>query len=414
MKADKIKAVEHKFTHRFPTTLPTMGWYFSDRVPDNALEFDPGAWTCMFELLQEVANGKRLCISKACPGCAGAACYMGFREPGPGGGKVLSAKEGFKQTPALGNAFYEQVNAKKARATYLVLETLRTMDDNVAVEVVNCWVDPLTLTGLVTLANFDRHGNDNVTIPFASGCQSMWTLPYTEGFTPLPKAVAGAMDPAMRAHVPNDTLLFSVPSKRFLEMAANIDHSFASQEKWQELVKPGGPQVLLETGRLSLRTPLLSDHAFFTRLYGNPRVMQHIPPTKGPLSAREAEKRLHGLIRHWKEHGYGMFVVEMKASALPIGYCGLRWLEEAGEIELGYIIDEPYWGMGIASEAARACVGYAADSLTADTLVSLTHPANTASQHLLSKLGFRRDSAGDGSFHGMEHLFFINNGLHKG
>lgn len=177
---------------------------------------------------------------------------------------------------------------------------------------------------------------------------------------------------------------------------------------------PKAPLVRLETDRLYLRTPLLDDHAFFTRLYGNPRVMKHIPPTKGPLSAQEAEKRLHGLIRHWKEHGYGMFVLEMKASAVSIGYCGLRWLEEAGEIELGYIIDEPYWGMGIASEAARACVGYGADSLNAESLVSVTHPANTASQHLLCKLGFRRKRENDGSFHGMEHLFFVNNDLQKG
>lgn len=45
------------------------------------------------------------------------------------------------------------------------------------IEVVNLWVDAVSLAGPVTLSNYDRPNNDNVAVPFASGCQSIWTSP---------------------------------------------------------------------------------------------------------------------------------------------------------------------------------------------------------------------------------------------
>lgn len=173
--------------------------------------------------------------------------------------------------------------------------------------------------------------------------------------------------------------------------------------KRQELRKEGC--VMLFTERLRLRPPEASDLEFFVRLYGNAANMQHVPPWRA-ASRQEAEERLRRLIRHWEERRYGMFLVEWRKNPAPLGYCGLRYMPEVAEIELGYIIDEPNWGLGLATEAASACVRFAGGELGSGSLVSVTDPVNGGSQKVLLKLGFQRAPRLDGVYHGSEHRFF--------
>ncbi|WDP92506.1 MAG: GNAT family N-acetyltransferase [Desulfobacter sp.] len=165
--------------------------------------------------------------------------------------------------------------------------------------------------------------------------------------------------------------------------------------------------IELETDRLTLRMPQMSDQQFFINLYGNPDVMKHIPPKGQPSTKNEAIQRLETLIAHWRQNGYGMFVLELKAPRSPVGYCGLRYLKETGNLELGYIIDRPHWGMGIASEAAMKCLRFAKESLNTDRIISVTNPGNSGSQKILTKMGFQRCENMDGIYHGMHHHFFV-------
>jgi ribosomal-protein-alanine N-acetyltransferase len=160
------------------------------------------------------------------------------------------------------------------------------------------------------------------------------------------------------------------------------------------------------TPRFRLRSPSPSDSYFFTRLYSNSEVMRHIPPCGKTVSTEEAHSRLGKLLVHWQKYGYGMFVVEDRENGQPVGYCGFRFLEEVGKIELGYIIDQTSWGKGVAYEAAEGCVQFARTVLKTDSLVSVTSPANLGSQRILSKLGFTRNPGLDGVYHGMKHIFF--------
>ncbi|MHB9111318.1 MAG: DUF169 domain-containing protein [Thermoleophilia bacterium] len=85
---------------------------------------------------------------------------------------------------------------------------------------------PASLSVLHTLANYDRATNDNVIMPFSSRCQGIWTLPYKESGNETPKAVAGSLDPTVRGFLPEETMSFSAPAMRFIEMCANIEGSF--------------------------------------------------------------------------------------------------------------------------------------------------------------------------------------------
>ena len=180
MKGKRIKKYGALFTRHFPTTLPPMGWYFSTSKPLNRIQFPSDEWTCMFSFINDVALGKALRFSKDNTGCSGASCYLGFKGPHVDAGRLLAKNEKFKEKTAYGNAFYTQIKARQAKRPYLVLSRIEDIADDTNVEVVNYWITPLSLAGLVTLSNFDRPTNNNVAIPFASGCQGMWTIPYKE------------------------------------------------------------------------------------------------------------------------------------------------------------------------------------------------------------------------------------------
>ncbi len=99
--------------------------------------------------------------------------------------------------------------------------------DKETVEVVNLFPDVAGLTTLSAMAGYDREENSgNVRIPCASGCQSLFTLPYDQGFQEQPYAVAGLSDPFARRFIPKDMMTFSLPSGWFLEIVNNIPGSF--------------------------------------------------------------------------------------------------------------------------------------------------------------------------------------------
>lgn len=235
MDSQTIRDAVHELANHILFSSPATGWYFSPESPPSAVEFD-APWECMFHALQRLGEENSLCFSARGCGCRGAAGYLGFREMGSGGSQFLVESEGFKKTLELGDAFYRDIQALPATNENLVLAPVSRLPDGATVEVVNLWVDALSLAGLVTLANYDRPSNDNVRIPFASGCQSVWTIPYQESFHDVPKAVVGVTDPAARAFMPRDLMVFSVPVARLVEMVEYLPGSFLARSGWSRLV----------------------------------------------------------------------------------------------------------------------------------------------------------------------------------
>jgi RimJ/RimL family protein N-acetyltransferase len=73
-----------------------------------------------------------------------------------------------------------------------------------------------------------------------------------------------------------------------------------------------------------------------------------------------------------------------------VGCAGLRPYRLEEQIyEMGFHLLPAYWGRGLAEEAARAAAAFAFETLGAMALFAGHHPANGASRHVLTKLGFR-------------------------
>jgi ribosomal-protein-alanine N-acetyltransferase len=82
-----------------------------------------------------------------------------------------------------------------------------------------------------------------------------------------------------------------------------------------------------------------------------------------------------------------MWVVEEQASGEFAGECGLRWLEDESDVELSYGLHTRYRGRGLATEAARAALGYGVEVLELDRIVAISRGDNAKSHRVLEKLG---------------------------
>jgi RimJ/RimL family protein N-acetyltransferase len=100
-------------------------------------------------------------------------------------------------------------------------------------------------------------------------------------------------------------------------------------------------------------------------------------------------------VKHWVDHGFGMWMLRDAASAEVIGRAILRHLDVEGtdEIEVGYGFMPAYWGRGLATEVAHACVRIGFDRLGLRSMVAITTPPNLASQRVMQKAGlvYERD-----------------------
>jgi RimJ/RimL family protein N-acetyltransferase len=94
-------------------------------------------------------------------------------------------------------------------------------------------------------------------------------------------------------------------------------------------------------------------------------------------------------LNHWAEYGFGIWMLRDSGSNLMIGRAVLRHLEIDGvdEVEVGYGFLPAFWGRGLATEIARACVRIGLETLRLPSLVAITLPANQGSRRVLEKAG---------------------------
>ena len=111
-------------------------------------------------------------------------------------------------------------------------------------------------------------------------------------------------------------------------------------------------------------------------------------------------------VKHWTDYGFGLWMLRDAAAGSIIGRAILRHLDVEGvdEIEVGYGFMPEYWGRGLATEIARACVRIGREERGLRSLVAITTPANIASQRVMTKIGMIHER--DIVHAGIPHLLF--------
>jgi len=111
-------------------------------------------------------------------------------------------------------------------------------------------------------------------------------------------------------------------------------------------------------------------------------------------------------LAHWATHGFGLWMLRDLAQQALIGRAVLRHLEVKGadEVEVGYGFDPEFWGRGLATEVACACVRIGRAQLGLQSVVAVTLPTHRASQRVMLKAGlaYERDIIHEG----LPHVLF--------
>jgi RimJ/RimL family protein N-acetyltransferase len=150
----------------------------------------------------------------------------------------------------------------------------------------------------------------------------------------------------------------------------------------------------LETERLLLRPwRPEEDLDALVALNADADVMRWVAPHR-PLTPAESAELLDRLVRHWDEHGFGLWaLVPREPGAGVIGFAGLAipsFLPEVlPTVEVGWRLAPAWWGRGLATEAARASIDHGFERLGLRAVVSIIDERNTRSLRLARRLGMR-------------------------
>jgi RimJ/RimL family protein N-acetyltransferase len=152
--------------------------------------------------------------------------------------------------------------------------------------------------------------------------------------------------------------------------------------------------TVLSTPRLVLRAWRAADLRPFAALNADPEVMRHFPAC---LSQAASERLAERIAAGIAARGFGLWALEVPGVAAFIGFLGLSVpafappFESAAApcVEIGWRIARRHWGQGYASEAGRAVLGHAFETLMLPEVVAFTVPANVRSLAVMRRLGMR-------------------------
>lgn len=163
--------------------------------------------------------------------------------------------------------------------------------------------------------------------------------------------------------------------------------------------------LILQTRRTVLRMFTPDDLDALAAIFGNPNVMKYLGLDCQPIPRDETEIALQSMIKHWKERNFGRWAVIGKENKKLIGCAGFRSFEDVGE--LFYLLDEPYWGKGLATEIAEECLRFGFEERGFERIIAIVRPENAVSRKVLDKINMRFDK--EITVFGIEALQYIYN-----
>jgi [ribosomal protein S5]-alanine N-acetyltransferase len=146
--------------------------------------------------------------------------------------------------------------------------------------------------------------------------------------------------------------------------------------------------VDLETPRLMLRRPRLSDTSTLFEFLGDPAAMKH---TQVDPSLRDCRRRIAAYERNRRRYGYAPWTVVRKEDRRIIGWGGLYNdpFDPGWGPEVGYFFHPDVWGRGLATELVGASIDVADRVVRLPRVWAFARVENMASRRVLEKVGFK-------------------------
>src|SRR5436309_2395989 len=102
-------------------------------------------------------------------------------------------------------------------------------------------------------------------------------------------------------------------------------------------------KVIFETDRLLVREYVEQDAEQFLLLNSDPAVLQFVPD-KALLNIEQARQVLiDHPIADYRKHGFGRGACILKSTGEQIGFAGLKYLDELGQVDVAYRLRPAFW-----------------------------------------------------------------------
>jgi [ribosomal protein S5]-alanine N-acetyltransferase len=141
---------------------------------------------------------------------------------------------------------------------------------------------------------------------------------------------------------------------------------------------------VLETERCLLRPLNPADCGSFFRLNEHPDIFRFTtdPPFESVNDARKFLEQYNP----YRQNGFGRWAVELKKDRIFTGWCGLKFILEENEVDVGYRFLPEFWGRGLATETGTACCNLGFHSYGLTRIVARIHPDNLRSVRVAQKM----------------------------
>ena len=154
-------------------------------------------------------------------------------------------------------------------------------------------------------------------------------------------------------------------------------------------ITPDAAEPILATAQLVLRELRPDDAGFIRELLNDADFLRHIGD-RGVRTVEQARQYIvEGPMASYREHGFGLWCVELRESSSNIGVCGLLRRDYLDAPDIGYAFLPASRGRGHALEACQAVMAHARDRLGLRRVLAIVAIENDASTRLLGKLGLR-------------------------
>lgn len=153
---------------------------------------------------------------------------------------------------------------------------------------------------------------------------------------------------------------------------------------WERL--RGLPRTIATTERLVIREAVPGDAAALMKLYEDPEARKYLGDLK-PTAEEEAESIRSYIETVYDFYDYGMWIITLRETGEMIGRVGLEVYSDHEGLELGYMLAEGQRHKGLASEACRAVLDYAAGYFPNEPVYARIDKNNKASLRLAERLG---------------------------
>jgi RimJ/RimL family protein N-acetyltransferase len=147
--------------------------------------------------------------------------------------------------------------------------------------------------------------------------------------------------------------------------------------------------TVLQTERLALRRLSPDNAEFILDLLNQPSFLRYIGD-KGVRNTEEAINYIQtGPVASYEQHGFGLYLVQLKETGAAIGMCGLLKRDSLPDVDIGFAFLPEYWSRGYALESAEAVMKYGKEKFGLQRIVAITSLENESSIKLLEKLGMK-------------------------